>query len=281
MQVSISRSKDFYRPIAHKFFKTVKVENLESLGKIMTGNVWSPIVWAAGSRQQKNFISCNLLALDFDEGLWSLKDAEKWLKENSLAGIIGTTKSHQLPKRQDCGAVLAPCDRFRVVAMFDQKITDRKQYIYNMSQIMHQIPCDKSCKDAARAYQPCKDITFLSAGGLVPTVDRPAHIDQITREALIDSIESGLLPPTVINYLTHGPAVGERNSVAYVCAINMANIGCSEENIFKEISKKNSLNSSELRATIKNAINASRANVTDALERLAISSQQHESWLND
>ena len=58
-------------------YKTVNTQDVHRIAKGMSHCVWSPIIWKEGERLQKNFLSCEWAALDFDNGEMSLEEAIK------------------------------------------------------------------------------------------------------------------------------------------------------------------------------------------------------------
>lgn len=141
-------------------FRQGVVDALPMLGKEITKHAWSPCVWESGKRAKANFIHADLCALDFDNGYWDISDAKQMLKEQDLAGLIGITKSHQKEKGGE-----PACDRFRVVMLWEGRISDLRTYEQNMGRLMAHMPVDRACKDGARFFFPCTEIVHIRWGG--------------------------------------------------------------------------------------------------------------------
>jgi hypothetical protein len=126
---------------------------------IIGQNVWSPIIWRDGIRQEPNFIEAAYLALDFDTPHFSLDAAINEVFCDYKC-IIGTTKSH----RKNKGGVIA--DRFRVIIPFSKKLKCLRSYRYNMHRALDVFEyADTQCKDGARFFFPCLKIRFLETDG--------------------------------------------------------------------------------------------------------------------
>lgn len=247
--ISISKKQEVLST-NHKSFTKVNAD-LKQLPDIICDYSWSPIIWAQGSRAACNYVTCEYLAIDFDEGKFTIEDAKTFLQDYKLAGIIGTTKSHQKVKTTNSGFVLPACDRFRLVIPFDSNIEDARTYTYNMRQALSHFPADQSCVDAARFFHPCSKIVYTSdQTGRYP-VDRDVPDPRQRRQLQ----EGQLLPTDVINTLTKGIPAGSRNSTSFRIACAMFDAGHTPEEIFKTIHKatKNPLPEQELRRTIENA----------------------------
>lgn len=132
----------------------------------MTSNIWSGIVWKDGRRKASNFLFSDVCVLDFDDGQMTLREAQKVFCDQ--IHILGTTRSHQKEKQ---GII---SDRFRVVIPWERRITDSKEYRYNMEKVVRDYPADSQCVDAARLYFPCKEIVSISDDGYKRSVlDKP------------------------------------------------------------------------------------------------------------
>jgi hypothetical protein len=143
--------------------------SFEYIGKALTKYVWSPIKFADGIRLEKHFLGTIFCALDFDSPATTLEWALETFKDHTH--IIGTTKSHQKEKNG------ITCDRFRVVLMFEDLVTDLHLYKYNMEKMILKHKADRACKDGARFFYPCKEIVSIQNGVLVkveplPVVDK-------------------------------------------------------------------------------------------------------------
>lgn len=148
MLISISKS-DSLDPAHQRDFDTYNVQTLDELSFIISKKCWSPIVWKNGRRAKNNFLSCEIMALDFDDGITTIEDMRTWANHHNLHHIISTTKSHQIEKSGK-----PACDRFRAVLVFETVITDIFQYEMNMLRMIKNLYADQSCKDGGRYFAP-------------------------------------------------------------------------------------------------------------------------------
>ena len=120
--------------------------------KAIKTHAWSNNVWDMGRRKEANWQFSDFCVFDFDDGIMTLENAiDNYFCD--YQHIIGTTKSHQKQK-----GTSPPCDRFRVVIPWEQRIKDINKYRYNMRFYSQEFPSDKACKDGARYFAPCKQI---------------------------------------------------------------------------------------------------------------------------
>jgi hypothetical protein len=222
----------------HRYFFDVKEESLEHLSQIITTSVWSPIVWNAGMRAKKNFKSAEYLALDFDDGKWTLACAEKWCKQNNFAYIIGTSKSHQKEKTTASGHRQPAVDRFRLVVPFETPLTDRQLYEYNMRKVMETVPCDPSCKDGGRFFFPCKKIYSLRDGypfkpekTIAEGDASPEEIVKLTHVRAKRYATAGIIPAWILMSIKYGVETGGRHTQCYKIGAELYHYGYSIESI--------------------------------------------------
>lgn len=214
-----------------RYFSPVMLPSMRMLAKHMLSGSWSPIIWREGYRKSDNFLSCDFLVLDCDDGSWTLDSAKLWLLMNDYRGIIGTTKSHQIAK----GGKPA-CDRFRVVVPWHETITNYDNYRANMEHILKTIPADKACKDGARFFYPCKKIEYFQDGKpftwrtFPPVVRRPP--DRYYSQ-------NGVLPRFLRDMISFPPAEGSRNKHCFSVAFAMARYGFSEADAIDAVRSMN------------------------------------------
>jgi hypothetical protein len=139
--------------------------SFDYISKALTKYVWSPIKFDGGIRLEKHFLGTIFCALDFDSPATTLEWALVTFKDHTH--IIGTTKSHQKEKNG------ITCDRFRVVLMFEDLVTDLHLYKYNMEKMILKHKADRACKDGARFFYPCKEIVSIQNGVLVKVEPLP------------------------------------------------------------------------------------------------------------
>lgn len=183
------------------------VKSWARLRTIVTGHVWSPIVFLNGYRSGANFTEARWFAIDIDEPPYTLAQALRdWC---DTVHLIGTTKSHL---REKDGK--PPCDRFRIIAPFDTVIRDARLYRANVAAIVKRYDADNSVKDAARLYFPCVEIVSECRAGAFeplsvaelpgePTPDEyAAHVcDKAMRHSVVQR-----WPPWLESFLATGAA---------------------------------------------------------------------------
>ncbi len=212
---------------AQRHFKIQEISLIRELADYMLSGAWSPIVWSEGYRKTDNFLSCDYLALDCDDGAWTIESAKSWLAKNELKGIIGTTKSHQVAKGEK-----PACDRFRVVVPWDRPITDYRLYRANMEELLRNIPADKACKDGARFFYPCKKIEYFQNGKGYPWINIPKPVQ---RPPNPQYAANGILPKFIQDMLTNPPGEGGRNTHCFKVAAAMAKFGFSEQDAISAV----------------------------------------------
>lgn len=114
----------------------------ELLRSISEGKAFSPIVFKDNTRTGGNFISAQLLVLDFDKSNLTEVLEHEYIK--SYASAYYTTPSHRLNGNGD---------KFRVIFLLPEAITDREVYKTCMLKLLEKFPeADQACKDAARSF---------------------------------------------------------------------------------------------------------------------------------
>ena len=120
--------------------KTVVVATDDDLINFITNNAWSPSVYK-GVRNADNFISCDWLVYDIDEGL-TIDGADKILSNTPYSYLILPSPSHTEENH-----------RFRVVLPLAHSILDIETYKNTWdfgAEILKVV--DTSCSDCCRAY---------------------------------------------------------------------------------------------------------------------------------
>lgn len=137
-----------------ELFKTADVE-FTDLYKVTREFDHSNLIWD-GNRETVNFISTNLLVLDFD-GNVEMKEIAKELKQFEHILLV-TSKSHQKPyKVKPDGSVgdpRTPADCFHAIIGLDETITDINLYKEVTTNLINEFGSDKTCTDGARFYFP-------------------------------------------------------------------------------------------------------------------------------
>jgi hypothetical protein len=269
--ISISKSKSMSDAREQQYFKAKVTKDVADIVDAMLYHCWSPIVWEGGLRRKSKFMSCEWIALDFDDGNLTLDAALDYLKTTGTEGIIGTTKSHLKEKTTLTGTVMPACDRFRLLMPASHKMVSVDMYEYNMLEVMKQFPtCDKSCKDGGRFFFPCKEITHIRTGKKYP-VDVGAvakqHLEakqQQVREYSEEQsamIKGGIMPSWVVKALMGTYPAGGRHKVCYRIGATLAKADWQVTEIIKLFRQSSLLEigNIELKRAVENGWQAGRS----------------------
>jgi len=219
-------------------FKTTEYDSIHELAEYASRYAWSPIIWTNGTRVSGSFRFSKTFALDFDNGILTIVDAVARLRRLGVAYLVGTTKSHQRPKKTKAGKIAPPCDRFRLVVPWAEAVTDPWQYRYNMLSAMRQLPADDSCKDTARFFWPCVEVVACEDGEAMRPMPLPAdfHEQRAKQNARReDSIRghlmAGTMPLALRHALEHGVGEGGRHKMVYRIGATLALLSYPKEKI--------------------------------------------------
>ena len=172
MYLSIPRSATKKYPTELDFRP---VASWSDLSKIITSQVWSPIVFEGGYRRGSGFLRCQFAALDIDDGM-ALSEALRWLRSAHVGHVVATTKSHQLAKGDE-----QPRDRFRVVMLWASEITEARVYQHNIKRLAKAWGGDPAATDLARIYQPGSEVVQVLSGKFMP-VAIPKAVSETSRQ---------------------------------------------------------------------------------------------------
>jgi hypothetical protein len=235
VKVSLSKAMEGdFNPAAHNYFNHGTGE-FSSLTKIITTRTWSPIVFKDGYRTKKNFLESQIVALDFDDGRWTLQDAEGFAQDYNFCYIIGLTKSHQKEKvSKTSGEIKPPCDRFRLIILANEPTTSRDDYEYTMHQLMQTIPCDRSCKDGARYFFPCSEVYRTNFdGGAIAWWKAPPKVQVDEDRKAKWHQENGTIPSWVVKAVKEGSST--RHKTCYSIGAELSKIGYTDDEIVEYI----------------------------------------------
>lgn len=169
----------------------------------------SPITWKDGWRGKKRFLAANWIGLDFDTGT-SLADATEAF--GGITHVIGTTKHHGIAKGDS-----PACDRFRVFARLQREVTDVEEYEATVRHYAQKHKADLAAVDAARKFNPCKEIVSICDGIFLPlAAKRPER-------PLKCVIEDRKIPAWILRLLQNGvdgPNVS-RNTTCYKIGLHL------------------------------------------------------------
>lgn len=125
--------------------KTVSIVDDSTLIQYVTSHAWSPFVFN-GHRHADNFVSCDFLVYDIDEGL-TIDDADNILSQHNYCYVILPSPSHTKEN-----------NRFRVILPLAHTIRDFETYDstwFAGAEILGVV--DEQCKDKARYYFGSRD----------------------------------------------------------------------------------------------------------------------------
>lgn len=179
---------------------------------------WSPNIWRGGRRSKANWDHARLVVLDFDDGM-TIDQAKETF--DMVRCIIGTTKSHRLPKN---GVV---SDRFRLILRPVEGFAHLDGYESMLKALTKQFGADTSCTDGARWFEPCTNIvhdSFSDTGRLNFVNAQPR---QPTQKSLGNPNHSFL-----VNWIKTPPAAGNRNKNLYQAAREMCKLGIAQQDCF-------------------------------------------------
>lgn len=263
LSVSLSSS---LTPSHHGQFSTV-FPSEKNIGDIVGSRAWSPITWNGGVRRRDNFQSAAAAALDFDDGRFTLADAIAYFTTLEIAHVIGTTKSHQVPKGR-----LPAVDRFRVVLPAASVLTDRGDFEAHMRRLVQDFGADESCVDAGRFFWPCRQIVSCRLDNTWHRLHwlkgLPAEADALRerRRVIVSQMracrEHGTLPHWIARILAGDDNVpsGIRHKTVYKLGARLALAGWDEDKIVAAVMKTSlkEIGGADVRRAARNGIEAAR-----------------------
>lgn len=158
-----------------QFVTDTEEVTFETLKQFILSESWSPSIFTEKMadngmlkrhRSNQDFEGAKIFAVDIDEGL-SLQEAIVKVKSLGYQAMIGTTRNHGKEKNGK-----PACDRYRIIFLLDAVIQKENEYRAVFKTLQSIFPmCDKSCKDPARFFYPCKEIVFYQNGALFPVAE--------------------------------------------------------------------------------------------------------------
>jgi hypothetical protein len=188
--------------------KVVEVETMNQLSfQMLQGFGWSPGVFKNNYRNLENFLSMDVIALDFDKGM-TLEEAA--LVFSGYQHVIGTSRSHQTSKPGKAGATEPPCDRFRVVLALSRAIKTDDEYKATFNALRALFPAaDPQCSDASRFFFPCKKIVQGDNDGKCVDPVAPVPKAEKPKRELAEG-QMGKLGRPTLEFLTIGKVTTEK-----------------------------------------------------------------------
>lgn len=250
--LSISIHKSIPNPntpeVYHNNFQVAQC-NFETLAKLVTTYVWSPIIWNTGKRDRRYFRACDLLVLDFDEGL-RIEEAKRRFCD--CQHIIAPTKSHTEEEH-----------RFRLIIPLERPIIAREEYEVFMKLMVRKYDADYLCKDAARFYFPSKSVYSLNENpddyaAEIPNLRAAIQKEEARERAEMNRIlkkKKRSIPGYINKLFTDGCPKGQRNITVFKVAIELTYRGFHEIEIFRLFKDSPmDLEEQEMKRTIRNGV---------------------------
>ncbi len=249
-----------------KGFKTAELDDVHRISRCVNHFVWSGIVWKNGDRHCNNFDYADWVMLDFDSGEMTLAEA----RDNvfcDMTHIIGTTRHHQIPKGEK-----PACDRFRVVLLLAERVTNALDFAYTMEKLGERYPIDKNPLDAARLALPCKEIIQVNDDGYT---EEPLVAPAGWRKGGINGAyaalykRTGVMSPFVRHALTQRVRTGSRNNSWLGVAKDLLRMGFAPDEVHDKIANSPTFKEGDyqlqrtLMPTLKSAIKAISAEAAD------------------
>jgi hypothetical protein len=194
-----------------KAFAPVAAASLKDLSEIILNNSYSAMVFGGNARSEANFLSTDLMALDFDGGL-TLEEAQTLFAP--YRHVIATTRNHQKKKNN------IVCDRFRVLLPLERTVTSVEEYRATWDAFKERYPAmDPACKDLARLWYASAGIVSVSEEGEYAAVEKPKPKPESNApKKEIAEGERGKLSRSTLDLLIFGTGVGGRNNAVHKAA---------------------------------------------------------------
>lgn len=182
------------------------VTAMREVAGVIEKHCWVASIFEGGHKKNDLFEYSDFAAFDFDDPRFSLEEAKKYFAH--YMHVIGTTKSHQQPKSGQ-----PPCDRFRVIVPWTQRVLDCATYAFNTRRIGEPLYADPKGYRASQYMKPCREIiSILERGyGIVPLQPPLEPVRAYT------NVHAGrrYIPQYIKHLLVSGFTSGERHAKLY------------------------------------------------------------------
>lgn len=206
----------------------VDVNSPQELSTLISRHDWSPSVYSENRRLVANFISCNVIGLDVDEGMPLLQAITTF---ESYAHIIIPSKSHQISKN---GIV---ADRYRVVLFLERQITSTNEFSATWQSLFKEFPfIDRAAKDCARMFYKCPHpvASMKSEGKLVNVIhEAPSRIFKSSSV----TTQIGKLSYSTYQFMREGAESGLWNHSLYKAARDYQQNGRTIDDFIQDAEK--------------------------------------------
>lgn len=216
--ISVAKSND----IRCVDFYPQEFDKLSDMAKVITKNLWSPIIYKNNRRLGQNFEASMFVAIDMDKGN-TLKNIHETLDDLGLMYLIGLTKNHQKWKNGE-----KPCDRYRLILVADRFCENPEDYRFTIISFINALKSDDSCKDLARCYYPCTEIYAVNdQGHTMQWLKKPPEkLRKPTEKKTVNQTK-------VLEYLSGKRLVksGSRHMTLFTAICELRRLGLTDEQI--------------------------------------------------
>lgn len=253
---STKRSND--AKIRHGF-KVYEKESPLIFKCIMQKFIWSPIIWQAGIRAEKNFSFSYYAALDFENPEVSIDNIQKSFCDSWH--ILGTTRNHQKVKGDD-----PAIDRFRLLLKWEEPIFCIRQYRSNVRRLAARYGADLACIDGARLFFPCKEIVSSDTNGYLEEVWATPDEEDIEqrREAYLryaaKNNRIGLMSSYAMRWLANEIPYHQRNNTCLRLGCDLYRAGIEYEECLRRILASPTYQGREISDSLLNEIQRAVSN---------------------
>lgn len=217
MKISIIDRQDL-----GKVVDVLSPTDIYELAAAVTTENWSPGEFLQGRRTIGNFKSCQVFAIDIDEGC-SVAAAKEIFKDHKH--IIAESKSHQKEKN---GKV---ADRFRVILFLDRPVISDAEYKATFAHARNLWPfIDEACKDSSRFFFPSPKVVSINGNGGTLPAQEVKELPTFERVEAPEG-ERGELWKSTYKFLAEGAPAGHRHSELVKAAGNMLEQGYTVDEI--------------------------------------------------
>ncbi len=157
----------------HRGFVAVDTDDPHRIAKATSSYVISLQQFQNGYRHSSSFIGSNWIGLDFEDGP-SIEQITKTFCD--IKHVVGTSRNHQRQKGDK-----PPSDRFHIFLQLPHPILDAADYKSILTWYINAYDADKACKDVARFFWPCREITSICDDGDFLDLKRAKEQDPIER----------------------------------------------------------------------------------------------------
>lgn len=226
-----------------------KFNSLKELAEFTLKHDWSPFTFKDGYRHGTSWSSCDIMALDIDEGC-TVAEAKELFKD--YEHVILASKSHQKEKN---GKVL---DRFRVIIPLSETIKDQEIYKNTWYFLSNKYPfIDQQCKDFGRYYFLSKSLLHYNLGKPLSPVTVNIMPKVYEKPKLELKLTKGKLSRATMEFIINGAAAGQRNIATFKAAKDFQEQGYTIEEAKEKLANTPALDKDfqgrELEQTIRSA----------------------------